>query len=129
MTDNRLHGTAGKNKINKRSIGARYEAAAAAFLTQNGLSIIARNYSCRRGEIDIIAMDAGTLCFIEVKYRSSTAYGYPSEAVGFRKQQRIIASSEYFILEKGLSSVRRRYDVIEIIGNKLRYLKNSFGGF
>lgn len=117
------------NNSDKRGVGRHYEAVAARYLKYLGLTVLERNYRCKRAEIDIIALDNDTLCFVEVKYRSSAAYGYPSEAVDIKKQQRIILASEHYLAENRLSGVSRRYDVVEIIGNKIRYLRNSFGGY
>ena len=92
------------------------------------MTVLERNYRCRYGEIDIIAQDREAICFVEVKYRSSADFGYPSEAVNKRKQSKIIAVSNAYLSERRISDAVRRYDVVEIIGNKIRILKNSFGG-
>ena len=114
--------------MNKRQIGTNYESIAAGFLRYCGMEILCRNYRSRAGEIDIIAMDKDAICFIEVKYRSSTSFGYPSEAVNRKKQERIIKASEAYLKEHGMNQALRRYDVVEIVGDKIRILKNSFGG-
>lgn len=59
-----------KEKIDRRKIGTAYEQEAVLFLKQKGYRIIARNYYCKQGEIDIIAVDQNYLVFVEVKYRS-----------------------------------------------------------
>ena len=115
--------------MNKRAIGNTYENIAAGFLTRCGMDILCRNYRCRLGEIEIIDQDREAICFVEVKYRSSAAFGYPSEAVGRNKQARIIAASGVYLKEHGLGDITRRYDVVEIIGDKIRILKNCFGGY
>lgn len=114
--------------MNKRSIGTAYENIAAGFLKYCGMTVLERNYRCRYGEIDIIAQDREAICFVEVKYRSSADFGYPSEAVNKRKQSKIIAVSNAYLSEHRISDAVRRYDVVEIIGDKIRILKNSFGG-
>ncbi len=115
--------------MNKRSVGTAYENIAADYLKYCGMVILERNFHCRYGEIDIIAQDREAICFVEVKYRSSADFGYPSEAVNRRKQSKIIAVSNAYLSEHGMSDVVRRYDVVEIIGDKIRILKNSFGGY
>ena len=117
----------------KRKTGAFYEAAAARFLELQGFKVLERNFRCRCGEIDIIAMDEadGSLCFTEVKYRSSLKYGYPGEAVGTVKQRKIITVSQYYLLTHRAvfgDGIKYRYDVVEIIGDKIRILRNAFGG-
>lgn len=67
--------------MNKRQIGSVYELKASDYLTKKGYQIIERNYRCRIGEIDIIAIERDCLCFIEVKYRKNEKTGDPLEAV------------------------------------------------
>ena len=71
--------------MNKREIGSGYEEMAAAYLIEQGYKIVARNFSGRRGEIDIIARDGEYLVFVEVKYRRDERQGSPAEAVDYRK--------------------------------------------
>lgn len=112
---------------NKRETGRYYEAVAVSFLEQQGYKIKEKNYRCRFGEIDIIAAEGTCLCFIEVKYRRDTAYGYPSEAVDERKRQKIRLTAGYYRMQHGISEdVSCRFDVVEIIGNKIRVIKDAF---
>ena len=114
-------------KKNKRQIGSYYEAVAVRFLEHQGYRIQAKNYRCRFGEIDIIAAEDTCLCFIEVKYREGTAYGYPSEAVDERKRQKIRLAAGYYRMQCGIGEdVSGRYDVVEIIGDQIRVIKNAF---
>ena len=113
---------------NRRKTGAEYEAAAAAWLETKGYRILERNYRTRLGEIDLIAEEGDTLCFIEVKYRSSAGYGMPAEAVTPHKQQKILAVSRHYLTVHGCWDRSIRYDVVEILGDRIRVLKNSFGG-
>ena len=84
--------------MNKRQIGSVYELKASDYLTKKGYQIIERNYRCRIGEIDIIAIERDCLCFIEVKYRKNEKTGDPLEAVDKRKQQKIIRTAQYYLL-------------------------------
>ncbi len=113
--------------MNKRTTGTEYEKIAADFLVSMGYNILERNFRTRFGEIDLIAEDASVICFIEVKYRSSLRYGYPAEAVSPRKQQKILGVSRAYLAMKGLSGRSIRYDVVEILGNQIRVLKDCFG--
>lgn len=115
-------------KINKRKTGSHYEDVAADFLEKQGFNVIARNFRCRIGEIDIIALDNNCLCFIEVKYRKNDSCGRPAAAVTYSKQQTIIRVSEYFIMKRNMYEFMRRYDVVEIQGNDINLIKNAFGG-
>jgi len=82
--------------------------------------IIARNYHCPHGEIDIIAIDQDTLVFVEVKARSSSIFGSPLEAVTTRKISKISQTGEYFINNhKDNLPSKKRIDVFAV------YITNS----
>ena len=65
----------------KDALGRRGEEIAARYLASRGLAIVERNWRCPQGEIDVIARDGGELVFVEVKTRSSVAFGHPLESV------------------------------------------------
>lgn len=112
---------------NKREIGKYKEELACKLLMLNGYRIIERNFSCRLGEIDIIAKDGKYLVFVEVKYRKDTARGYGFEAVDVRKQRKIQNTSLYYLtIKKKSVDLPIRYDVIEIIDQKYRIQKDAF---
>lgn len=73
----------------KDALGRRGEAIAAEHLQANGLTIVDRNWRCQQGEIDLIARDGRELVFVEVKTRSSVAFGHPLEAVTAVKLARL----------------------------------------
>ena len=103
--------------MNKRQIGSVYELKASDYLTKKGYQIIERNYRCRIGEIDIIAIERDCLCFIEVKYRKNEKTGDPLEAVDKRKQQKIIRTAQYYLLTHSkYQSVKCRFDAVGILG-------------
>ncbi|WP_408643039.1 YraN family protein [Thermosinus carboxydivorans] len=77
--------------MNNIMMGKMGENAAADYLARNGYKILMRNYRCRIGEIDIVAERQGTIVFVEVKTRSSEKFGFPAEAVNYRKQQKLSA--------------------------------------
>ena len=83
--------------MNTRSVGNKGEDIAAAYLKKHGYTIVERNYNCRFGEIDIIAKQNSYIVFVEVKARSSTAFGMPREAVDWRKQQTIVQCSKLWL--------------------------------
>ena len=85
------------------------------------------NFKSRFGEIDIIAKDAETLVFIEVKYRKSSSFGYPEEFVNLKKQHKILQTARYFML-KSHSDVETpiRFDVVSILGDKIKVIKDAF---
>lgn len=111
-------------------LGQSGEEAAVSFIKRNGYRIITKNYKSKLGEIDIIARDKGTICFIEVKSRKTDRYGLPQEAVSMDKQRHISRAALLFLKEKNLLNKKARFDVISIIYNegipKLGLIKNAF---
>jgi putative endonuclease len=104
------------NMEGRESLGKLGERAALKYLVTNNYNIVKTNFRVERlGEIDIIATHGEYLCFIEVKTRSSTVFGLPSEAVTKRKQATIRKIASIYInnLEK---EPPVRFDVVEIIG-------------
>ena len=99
-----------------KETGNTGENIACEFLRKNKYIIIEQNFSCKQGEIDIIAKSpTNYLVFIEVKTRSSLKYGMPCEAVTPYKQKHIKVVSKYYILKNNLYNIDIRYDVIEIL--------------
>lgn len=84
------------------------------FLESINYKIIERNFLCKQGEIDIIAKDKDEYVFIEVKTRSSSCYGRPSEAVTQYKKKHILKSTRYYLYLHRLENVFVRFDVIEV---------------
>src|ERR1044072_679376 len=80
-----------KQFVTRRGVAA--EELAAAFLQEHGLRIIARNYRCRLGEIDLVALERGTTVFVEVRQRSSSAFGGAAASITARKQARLIRAA------------------------------------
>ncbi len=113
--------------MDTRKVGRVKEDAASEFLLRQGAGILFRNFRSRMGEIDIIASDHGTLCFIEVKYRKSVKKGYPAEAVGVRKQVTICRTADYYRMKMSLpEDLSYRFDVISIMGEEITWYKNAF---
>jgi len=94
--------------------GERGEERAEALLKKNGYRIIERNYRCARGEIDIVARDGGTIAFVEVKTRSSEAFGSPKYSVDQKKQKKLTEVAEHYIAERGVRETDLRFDVVSI---------------
>ena len=112
-------------------IGPAGEEEAAVFLENKGYKILERNYRKRMGEIDIIAQDKNTLCFIEVKTRRSDALGSPVEAVTKQKQRQIIKLSLYYLKENNIIDPQVRFDVVTIdktsaSGSRINLIQNAF---
>ena len=98
--------------------GAIAEQKACELLRRQGLKIRVRNYRTRRGEIDIIADDGGTLVFVEVRLRSNSKFGSPEESITPRKQQRILYASQHYLQKERISDSRPcRFDTICLTGH------------
>lgn len=111
----------------KKTIGKRAEQLAESYLKSKGIGIIARNYQCRQGEIDLIGWDGKILVFVEVKAREHAGCGYPAEALTYWKRRRICYTASVFCLREGLSQdTSVRFDVVEILGNRIRHIENAF---
>jgi len=78
--------------------GVDAEALAARFLESRGLTIVARNFRVRRGEIDLIARDGETLVFVEVRLRSSARFGGAAESITAAKRARLVAAAQVYLL-------------------------------
>ena len=112
--------------MNHRTYGSEGEQAACDLLVKRGWTILDRNVRRGRGEIDIIARRRGVLAFVEVKRRSTTDFGTPAEAVNLEKQRRILSAASIYLQEKGLSEANIRFDIIEILANKIRHIEAAF---
>ena len=97
-----------------QKIGKFGEDEAVKYLEQKGYKISDRNFSCKRGEIDIIALDKNEIVFIEIKARISLKYGLPSEAVTKNKLKHIYKTAEYYLYTRNLLNENTRIDVIEV---------------
>ena len=94
------------------------------YLIQNNYKIMERNFECKQGEIDIIALDKTEIVFIEVKTRASALYGLPKEAINQTKKKRIYWSAEYYVYSHNLEKDPIRIDVIEIYKKKGKFYVN-----
>ena len=96
-------------------LGRAGEEAAARFLTSRGYRIRARGFRARVGEIDLVAEEAGTLVFVEVKTRTRSTYGTPAEAVDGRKRSRLVRAAGLYLIRHGCSDHPCRFDVVEVL--------------
>lgn len=110
------------------TLGKKYENMAVHYLKTQKYKILARNFSCPAGELDIIALDPETkyIVFVEVKYRATNLFGRPIEAITSNKVHKIHTTSQVYLKWKGWLDKNYRYDVIEIIDDELRHIVNAF---
>lgn len=101
------------------------ENAAVKYLKRHRIKIICRNYSCKYGEVDIVAQDKDVIAFIEVKQRKNADFGRPMEFVTRAKQERVKKAAKSYVKKYELDGVFR-FDVIEVLGKEINYIKNAF---
>lgn len=113
--------------MNKRKVGQEQEEAAAKFLEESGYRILQKNYRCRAGEIDLIAVHKGYLVFVEVKYRQKDRTGQPEEAVNLQKQRQISKVAAWYLAEQGLNVYTPcRFDVVAVTPEEIRVYEDAF---
>jgi putative endonuclease len=106
--------------------GRAGEGIAAKYIEAQGGHILARNYTVRGGEVDIVFADGDVTVFCEVKLRNSARFGLPAEAVDTRKQKRIcLAALDYASKNKSIDE-KCRFDIIAIYDGKISHIKNAF---
>jgi putative endonuclease len=100
---------------------------AAAYLTARGLRILDSNYRFRGGEIDLVADDEGTLCFVEVRSRGATLRGSALETIGPKKQARIARCAEHYLVyrRKG-APCPCRFDVVAVDEGRVTWIRDAF---
>ncbi|MCL2881417.1 MAG: YraN family protein [Coriobacteriia bacterium] len=116
----------------QRELGQRGEAVAAKFLQNLGQHIIARNWRCRFGEVDLITQDGDTIVFCEVKTRKSIRTGQPSEAITLKKQRKYSQVAALWLSRFGGQDCVVRFDVVTILvtgpqSATITLLKGAFG--
>ena len=117
----------------RQKLGKRGEDEALRYIKKEGYKLIERNFRANSGEIDLIARDNDTLVFIEVKARSSEAFGSPASAVGRRKMEHIVRASQEYLASIGDKDGERlvRFDVVSVLYRegdaRVELIKDAFG--
>jgi putative endonuclease len=110
-----------------RAVGASGEDLAAAWYEARGFEVLARNWRCREGELDLIVRDGRLYVFCEVKSRTTDAFGVPAEAVDRDKQQRLRRLAARWLEEDAPALAREiRFDVAAILNGRLEVLEGAF---
>jgi putative endonuclease len=114
----------------RKSLGKQGEEIAASYLKGLKYRVVEKNYRCRCGEIDIVALDGNTLVFIEVKTRRTASYGPPQLAVTPFKQRQISKAALTYLAKNRQTEMNARFDVISIIlrneRSVLDHIKDAF---
>lgn len=112
--------------------GRQAEEQARRFLEDQGLRLLAQNWSCRGGELDLVMLDGDTVVFVEVRYRRHAAWGGALESVDARKRARLALAAENFLQqEKRWGKHPCRFDVIALgatngTAGRPEWIKNAF---
>lgn len=109
-------------------LGVDAEALAASFLEARGLQIIARNYRCRLGEIDLVARDGATTVFVEVRRRASNAFGGAAASITSKKRLKLLKAARHY-LSRLRTLPQCRFDALLIEGQppRIEWIRNAFG--
>ncbi|WP_330927315.1 YraN family protein [Candidatus Sororendozoicomonas aggregata] len=116
-----------------RRDGAKAEKLALCYLKQQGLRLVAHNFACRQGEVDLVMLDYEVLVFIEVRFRASQAFGGALSSITPAKQQKVRKAAAQFIQRHKVHALRHcRFDTITITPNddsrqnRLEWIKGAF---
>jgi putative endonuclease len=109
-----------------RAQGQFGEDKAAAWYEANGYRVLDRNWRCREGELDIVAVRGTTVVFCEVKARASAAYGVPAEAVTAAKQRKLRTAAMRWLRASDVRAGELRFDVAAVLGGKLTIIESAF---
>jgi putative endonuclease len=107
--------------------GVEAEDLALAYLQRQGLRFKARNYTCRRGEIDLVLLEGETVVFVEVRQRSHRSFGGAAESITARKRERLLATARHFLArERSLPACR--FDAVLVDGDgHSEWIRDAFG--
>lgn len=110
----------------RKALGVAGEDAVTQWYLDQGYQILARNWRCREGELDVIAQQGRTIVFCEVKTRSSMAFGSPFEAVTATKRKRIRHLAMAWLNETDMRSDQIRFDVAGVMNGKIEVITAAF---
>jgi putative endonuclease len=116
----------------RQALGRLGEAAARAYLEAHGVRVLQGNVAYPAGELDLVARDGDTLVFVEVKTRTSRAFGPPSLAVHRRKQRQIVRAAQWYLAERRLGEPACRFDVLAVTfapgapGPRVDWIRDAF---
>lgn len=105
--------------------GAVAEQAAADYLVARGLRLVARNWRCKGGEIDLVMRDGATLVFVEVRARGGMGFGGAAASITAAKQARVILAARHYLMVKGVDAPCR-FDAVLVQDGRLEWLKGAF---
>ena len=112
--------------VARQKLGAHGERLAARHYAAAGYEVLATNWRCRDGELDLVLRRPGVIVFAEVKTRSSDRFGIPAEAVTPAKQRRIRRLAQRFCAETGERAPQLRFDVVSVLRGRVDIIEGCF---
>ncbi len=116
-------------RARRAELGARAEDLCAELMRGAGLRVLARNWRCRHGEIDLVAEEGRILVFAEVRFRSDARFGGAGESVTAAKRARIVAAARLYLMRR--PDAECRFDVLlldRLEAQSIRWIRNAFDG-
>ena len=110
----------------RRAFGQAGEDRAASWYRARGYEVLARNWRCPDGELDLVVARGRTLVFVEVKARRTDRFGIPAEAVTPVKQRRLRALARRYLEATGARPATLRFDVVSILAGRLEVIAGAF---
>jgi putative endonuclease len=110
----------------RRALGISGEDAAAAWYEANGYEVVARNWTCRDGELDLVVRRRRVIVFCEVKTRSTNLFGSPAEAVNHTKRQKLRVLAAKWLDDSPVRPREIRFDVVSVIGDDVEVIEGAF---
>lgn len=114
----------------RAALGQAAETLACDYLQRNGLKLVQRNYRCRRGELDLVMQQGEVVVFVEVRFRSPSAYADGIASVDRHKQEKLLAAAQHY-LQQHPDAARRpcRFDVVAVTPergeNRVEWITNA----
>lgn len=122
------------NWSKRAEVGKWGEETAARYLEDKGYTIVARHFTHRIGEIDIVAVKGGRVIFVEVKTRTNNRFGAPEESIGYHKQEKLRRTADVYMLKHRLHNTPYQIDSVAVMYDPMtkqttiRHLENVVGG-
>ena len=106
--------------------GKRAEDQAARFLEKRGLLVLARNFHCRGGEIDLVCRDGKALVFVEVRLRRNADFGGAGASITTGKQRRVILAAQHYLMANAQLECDCRFDCVLLDGEHIEWIRDAF---
>jgi putative endonuclease len=117
------------DRSDRRGIGLDGEERAARHLADHGLEVLLRNWRCRMGEIDLVALDRGVLVIVEVRRRRHRDYGGAAASITQAKRRRIVRAARHLLMRRrDLARLPARFDVVALDGpeGRIEWIRGAF---